>query len=99
MERSISSRNWSSDGGGGPELLLLDPPQDILIIAMFNQAMFSRGDRSIVLPNRASHSRRLRPLVGAGKLMNMTPEAPGYCSQLSLNHSLNPFPRQLLHLP
>src|SRR5260370_39930904 len=78
MARSISSRNWSSDGGGGPELLLLDPPQDILIIAMFSQPMFSRGDTSIVLPNRASHSRRLRRVVGAGKLMNMTPEASGY---------------------
>ncbi len=56
-------------------MLLPDPPQDVLMIAMFNQAMFSKGDNSIALPSRASHSRRLIGVAGIGQLMNMTPIA------------------------
>jgi hypothetical protein len=41
-------------------------------------AMFSRGDASSVLPNRASNSRRLRGGFEVGRLMKMIPEGPEY---------------------
>jgi len=47
-------------------LLEEGPPQDVLIVARS-----SNGNASIVLPNSASHSRRLKGVFGADELMKV----------------------------